>query len=56
MHLTVNGPETRSWRLIGYAGKDQVHNTVIQGDRALDDAMRTLEANSTVTRITVAPA
>jgi hypothetical protein len=61
VHLTVTAEaaESRPWRLTGYTGQDKktvAHSTVEHGDRALDAAMKLLEADSSITRITVAPA
>ena len=61
VHLTVSttSPETRSWRLEGYAkgeSKKPAHSAVCQGDRELDDAMHVLEADPAIVRITVRPA
>lgn len=50
---------TRSWRLEGYAkgeSKKPAHSSVCQGDRELNDAMRVLEHDPTIVRITVRPA
>lgn len=34
---------TRRWQLVGYIGKDKVHESTCIGDAALDEAMRNLE-------------
>lgn len=54
----MTGPAaTRPWRLRGYdAEKKLRHQSTCRGDRALDDAMKRLEADKTVVRITAEPA
>lgn len=49
-------PETRTWRLRGYAGKELLHDRQHHGDAALNKAIAHLENNPDITRITAAPA
>lgn len=55
-HVATQTSSSRPWRLTGYAGKTVVHRSTCYGDRALDEAMRRLENDPAVTRITVAAA
>lgn len=47
---------TRPWRLRGYTGKAKtdkpVHESICHGDRALNAALKELEANPEIVRIT----
>lgn len=50
---------TRAWRLEGYVkgeSKKPAHSSVCHGDHALDVALRQLEADPAVVRITARPA
>lgn len=52
--MTGRDQDTRRWRLLGYDGKDLVHEGTCVGDQALDAAMRDLERAGL--RPTVVPA
>lgn len=56
MATPVDDPATRAWRLTAWARKELHSTTVVHGDRALDAAMRPLEADPRVTKIAVTPA
>lgn len=52
----ASDPATRTWRLLGYSGKELVHNRTYTGDHALDQALARLEKNPDITRTTASPA
>lgn len=56
----MTGPDkaTRPWRLRGYRKDEKKphRESTVRGDRALNDAMARLEADSTIVRITAEPA
>lgn len=60
MHEPVTAmTSTRSWRLEAFArgeSKKPAHSSVVVGDDALDLAMRPLEADPSIVKITVRPA
>lgn len=55
--MSTPSKATRPWRLRGYdkSGKDAKlrHQSTCRGDRALDEAMKRLEQDPTIPRITV---